>query len=544
MHVLLLDARHGFDFEALGHTVTSVTLEACDTPLDSVLGSLPAPPDLLIQKERLDERRFVSGLENAPCPTFFSTFDTHLNLYWQQYYTRLFDAVLTPHPSMFAALPPERAHPRAIPLPHAGYRADWKPHRERSLDLAFCGRLTSERPLRSRMLHLLQNRLGLLVFENIPWDEMFRLYMDTRVIPNEASFFELNCRLLESASAGAATLTPDCGPDQAAVFRDGQEMLVYHDGLDLCEKAAWLKNNPKQAEAMARAGWERVRREHLPAHRAASVLAALPSIRTARAKNADAAALTWLTRLERTLAGDKRYPVGFLFAQSEKLPEEPEILAGMIRLMGTPAMAEPGLDFCRRLLARDIGAGSGLCNAAASACAMTHGDFSLARRFWSRNALRAGDTRAPAPETPAAMCIAWAREERRAGRVARPGFPFRPDAGHLPACAHEFLLFAKQLPGVGHPETERIALEEMPLLSGLPAYSPYRYALSEKMSDETLPWRERLDRGLLCLVNCNLDKGLALVARARKQAVAGGRTAAFDRALAAWPSHAYIRDCF
>ncbi|SBW00307.1 conserved hypothetical protein [uncultured delta proteobacterium] len=497
MHVLLLDPQYWFDFTALGHTVSAVPLTEYETPLEHILATLPAPPDCIIQQEQLGVRHFVTGLEHAPCPTLYLAFDAHLNLYWQQYYAGLFDAVLTPHRTLFEALPPENRHPQTFRLVPAGTDLPWVDHADRQHPLAFCGRITSARPLRKAMTGLLQNRFGLAVHRDMPPEAMFRFYQDARIIPNEAICFEVNMRLLEGASAGAALLTPDCGPDQLAAFTDGAEMLVYRDGLDLCEKASWLLRNPDKAETMGRTAWERVQREHLPIHRAAFVLGILPGLTQTRVTGRDAAVLTWLTRLERTQSGDLQYPASGLLSASAALPDTPEVLAGMLRLLGSPARKTPALEFCRLLL--NSGTASLLRNATASACALTHGDLPLAQAFHARQF-----PPSPIPLSPAALCRAWATALHENGRTVRPGFAFRPEAGHLPACALEFLAFAKHL---CPQERETLALEEAALLKPFPAYASYRLSLLKSLPPSGQNLDELADLLLFC---CRVDEGLAL----------------------------------
>ncbi len=506
MHILLLDPHPWFDFEALGHTVTALALTEYETPLEALLADLPMPPDCILQQEVLGSRHFLTGLEHAPCPTLFLAFDAHLNLYWQRHYGRLFDAVLTPHPSLFAALPPADRHPQVFRSLPAGTALPFRSHADRRHGLGFCGRLTPERPLRSWMTELLRARFGLALRQNIPPAAMLRFYQDTRIIPNEAICFEVNCRLFEGASAGAAMLTPDCGPDQAAAFTDGEEMLVYHGGPDLCEKASWLLRNPDKAEAMGRSAWNRVRRDHLPAARAAAVCDLLPSLGQARATGREAAVLTWLTRLERTKAGDMRHPASRLLAGSESLPDRAEVLAGMLHLLGRPSRKAPAMELCGQLLQTGAAAASLACNAAASACALAHGEFGLARRFFARHS-----PHAPAPTSPADLCLAWAAEEQQSGRTVRPGFAFRPEAGHLPACAYEFLAFAKYL---DPRETRRIAVAEADLLAPFPAYAPYRLSLLESLRRPGSGERELLELAGQLLFCCRVAEGEALLAEA------------------------------
>lgn len=508
MRILYLDASHWIDFAPLGHTVFHVPLAEYETPLEAILETLPEPPDCIIQQERLGGARyFLTGLEHAPCPTMFLSFDTHLNLYWHKYYARLFDAVLTPHLSLFDALPDEDRHPQVFRFSHAGEPLPWRSHASRPFPLAFCGRLTPERPLRSRMTALVRGAFSLELRQDATREEMFRLYADARIVPNEAIGFECNLRVFESASAGAAVLTPDCGPDQEAVFADGTEMLVYADGLDLCEKIRWLASNPEKTETMGRAAWERVQREHLPRHRAATVQALLPGLRKARATGADAALFVWLTRLERAKSGDRQFPVTALLRQSELLPQTPEAVAGMLHLLGSPKRKDMALDFCRALLATKTAAGSLRCNAAASACALAHGDTDLAFAFHKRQY----PARETIPADSFSLCLSWAEAERLAKHSVRPGFFFDPDAGHLPDCAFEFLCFAK----ARHPAQSSLAsAAQARLLKDFPAYTLYRLSLLEALRRENPAAVDTAELGRLMLFCCRVDEGLALLATA------------------------------
>ena len=503
MHVLLLGPRYWLDFTPFGHTETWVPLDAYETPLDRILADLPAPPDCIIQQEHLGTRQFVTGLEHAPCPTFFFAFDAHLNLFWQRHYGRLFDAVLTPHLSLFQALPPEAAVRNAFRLPPPGIDLAWTGHADRAHTLAFCGRLAPGRPIRSWMLALLRDGLNLEHFQDIPPEEVYRLYQDTRIIPNEAICFETNLRLFEAASAGAAVLTPDCGPDQAAVFTEGEEILVYRDGLDLCEKAAWLAAHPEAAETLGGKARERVQREHLPRHRATAVLDILSSLSQSRATGQEAEALAWLTRLERARAGDREYPARSLLARSETLPQTPEILAGMAHLLGTPSRKEAALSLCASLLESGSGTGSLACDATASALALAHGDTEIARRFLARHA-----PGGPVPRTAPDLCLAWAETHVRAGSVVRPGFAYAPGAGLLPACALEFLLFARHL----CPERETgIKREEARILAPFPAYAPYRLSLLESLRGPASGPDEIRELAREYIFCCRVNEGMALL---------------------------------
>ena len=101
MNILLVDCDFG---ELPGHTVRKANLG--DTggivPVQWLLNAPEADggnfrPDVIIQMEYLGRRVFLSGMSELDCPKIFWAVDSHLNLFWQRWYGRLFDVVLTPH---------------------------------------------------------------------------------------------------------------------------------------------------------------------------------------------------------------------------------------------------------------------------------------------------------------------------------------------------------------------------------------------------------------------------------------------------------------
>lgn len=549
MHILLLDPFPFFDFTPLGHHVTHVRLTNFATPLESILATLQTPPDCIIQMETLEKRHFVSGLDAAPCPTIFFSFDTHLNLFWHKHYAKLFDATATPHVSWFETLPKEETIRQVFRLTHAGSAIPWKPHETRPHLLGFCGRRTDERPLRTWMLNLLERKASITIRDGLRFDEMMAFYADTRAVPNEAICFEVNCRLFEAASAGAVPLTPDCGSDQEAVFSPGKEMFVYTNGLDLLEKTRWLAANPTKAERIGRAAWERVQREHLPIHRAKTLLETLPGITQARATGDEARLRLWLTYGERMKTGDMGYPLSYLLSQSETLPQTPEMLAGLLNLLALPARREEALAICRSLLEQNIFPSSGICSATASAAALLHEDFPLARQFWLRFCEHTPDRPSAirnkaAQDTPSSLCLAWAENEKREGRIVRPGFSFSSAKALLPACSYEFLTFAEELAArenlqEKNGDSTKAASAKLALLENYPPYLPYRLSLLQSQIARERPWPSLLEAASLSLRCCLIEQGEKLLAEAEEAATAANEALTFRTALAASPAHEY-----
>ncbi|MBQ9407465.1 MAG: glycosyltransferase family 1 protein [Desulfovibrio sp.] len=183
-------------------------------------------PDVLIQREHIGKRRFLYGLEQLHCPKIFWAVDSHLNMAWQRWYIRLFDLVLTPHSSLFAALPQEWQSAPAQNFAWPGCRRPWRSHDKRSHSVAFVGVIDNNRPMRRSFAELLRRRCGLEAC-TLPFDAMLALYDDTRVLPNEAIAHEFNFRIMEGASCGCCVLTPDIGDDLAANFTPGREVIAH-----------------------------------------------------------------------------------------------------------------------------------------------------------------------------------------------------------------------------------------------------------------------------------------------------------------------------
>ena len=81
----------------------------------------------------------------------------------------------------------------------------------------------------------------------------------------------LNLRAFEIPCAGGLASYPAV-PDLASCFTPGEEVLVFESAPDLAEIVRNLLRHPEQAQAITRAGHQRVMREHTFYHRATRML--------------------------------------------------------------------------------------------------------------------------------------------------------------------------------------------------------------------------------------------------------------------------------
>lgn len=513
-------------------------------------------PDLFFQMENLGARVFVKHLDQAPCLTLFWAIDSHLNLYWQRCYALLFDAVLTPHVSLFKALPALMRPGQLRRMAWPGQLRPWLPHAARAHDLSFCGRLTRHRPIRSCLVKLLEPE-GLFTASDVPPAQMMELYDQSRVVPNESIALETNFRLLEAASSGCLVLGQDVGEDQDCLLTPGKEFLVYHDGLELLEQARWAKSRPEAAEAMGRAAMKRIQAEHLPKRRVAELLDLAAGAGQMRLGGAAAELAFWLAmaprlrnrslKLSRSAHAGKGLRLARQCAyreQSGALERQLVIsaLAQVICLMAESADAGArgeALLLCQEALLPQDGperplqclssvfggrppAAEAEVAASASALALREGLLPLARQL---RLLSAADQAALPADEAAGLCLQWSRELLRRGEAFQTGFGYAPEAGMLPQDALSWLVFARQL----EPGAEKQLLPQLEAVLGRIPGLLYQHmgALAERSLDAEDDWRLRLEYGLACLKCLRVEPGLHELRLAGRQARAKGEERAF-----------------
>ena len=272
----------------LGHEVRSLSLTKPGLHTLRSLLDEEREPDCILQKEHLGARVLFSDLATFSCIKAFWSIDTHLNYYWQRHYGRVFDAFFTPHPRYLTELTPAWLHPGTFRLPACGRDRHWTPHEQRTQALSFVGRLTEDRTLRRNFCGTLRRCYQVEPVDGLTHEQMMGLYDQTRIIPNESIAFETNFRLLEGASSGCCVISPFVGEDQDALLEPGKEILVYRDGLEFLHLVDQNLKHPDQAERIGLAARARIQAEHLPSHRAKSLVRALETLPRAAAHRAEA----------------------------------------------------------------------------------------------------------------------------------------------------------------------------------------------------------------------------------------------------------------
>ena len=570
MNIVLVDVLPVFErcLKELGHTLKVFHFGGGVFHLPSILAQAGFSPDFVLQQEVLGKRNYLGGLDRIDCPTAFWALDSHLNMFWHMWYARLFDLVLTPHVSLFNALPEQcrieqsggQAQSQIRRFAWPGEARAFVPHAERANTLGLCARMTGHRPMRAWLTELLRPR-GLVLKEGLPHDQMMAFYDATRTVPNECLANEVNFRLMEGASSGALVLSPNVGEDQDALLEPGKEYLIYRDGLELLDCVSWASLRPAAAEKMGHAALRRIQAEHLPLRRMEQLLRELPSLSQKRLTGTAAMQAFWLTlarqirngtlgldvghhadeglnlarsamdgtandeRDERFLAGQVMLQAFHLFAEDAAYREKALWLQGDIfSLLGRRMRGEDTCGAGDMLLGKDM-------LASASAFALREGQIEMAKMLW-----RGSATEQFIPDRAALgaaeLCALWAGALEKEGKAFNAGFHFDPERGMLPEDGLSWLIYARHLePGskaVLAPHFDAL-LENRPEL--LPLHVGY---LAEHCLLDSENWRVQMGFGLNCIKACRVSEGLYELHEARVKAAAQGRERLFLGRLNAW----------
>ena len=564
MNIVLIDVLPEFErcFKELGHTLKVLRLEGGVFHLPTLLDRDGFSPDFVLQQEVLGKRNYFGGLDRISCPTAFWALDSHLNMSWHMWYARLFDVVLTPHVSLFNALPEHCRLKQIWRFAWPGEIRAFVPHTQRATTLGLCARMSEHRPIRTWLAELLRSH-DLVLREGLSHEQMMSFYDATRIIPNECMSNEVNFRLMEGASSGSLVLSPDVGADQDALLEPGSECLIYRDGLELLDRIFWAALRPAAAEKIGRAALQRIQAEHLPAHRVGQLLRDLPCMGKSRLEGTAALQAFWLVLarqirngvlgldagghaaeglglvwdapgvaleaqfLARQLAGQVMAQVFHLFAADAASSDKAlwlygEILSVLERRSRGSSTEEAEALSRASLLDRNV-------LAAASAFALKEGQFEAAKMFWRESGAGLGKHE---PGNVADLCALWAGVLEKEGRAFNAGFRFDPERGQLPEDALRWLIYGRHLE-----PASRVALA--PCFDALLADKPPFLALhleylAERSLFEPKNWRVQLGFGLSSIKACRVEEGLHELREARIKAAAEGRERLFFGRLNAW----------
>jgi len=524
MRICLINGPLQHPLETLGHEVRYFSPPPGVSDVRALLTSSGFQPDLLLQTEVLGPRVILAGLDAINCKKVFWSVDTHLNSFWHVSYGKLFDAVAT---TQYGWVPKLSALglSQVYALPWCGFPFPWKPYAKRCYDVAFCGRIGPERPIRQRFAHFLRESFKARVVQDLDMNEMIALYSDARIVPNEAIAGEINFRVFEAASCGSVVITPR-GSDLERLFDPGREVDVYSGAMELADRLRYWLARPSEMELMGEAARARVLAEHLPIHRACALLDALEGLNRVAATGHQAELAFHLTLLELLEAGRLDVPPSLLITGFSRLKELPEAIVGLMRLFYFIDKREELTALLEEILAEARFEGALNVEATGSLAAMALGKWDMAKIFWYRHCNK-NDLRFKLPENQQDLCFYWGTELARQGRIIRQGFVFN-QMNNLPQSAFEFLASALAVA----PGDTRLVRAAEAQLSGFPGTEDVRLGLLSELSlRDTDNWNLGLRLGMVNLQAFRVDEGIHEILIAREIARAQNTQTRFDAAL-------------
>ncbi|SHN71023.1 glycosyltransferase [Desulfovibrio litoralis] len=536
MKILCVDCLFAKLLKQRGHEVLELNNVHGILSLPHFLKSKNFFPDLIIQQENIKIRLILSGLEEVDCLKLFWSIDTHINLHWQIYYFKLFDAVLTPHYSWLKKL--EKINlPLFFRLPLPAPFLSYKAYENRTEELSFVGRFTKFRPLRQR----LKDAYALLGYQNfieeISYRDMLKLYSNTKLVPNESLGYELNLRIFESAGAGAVVLAQNIGEDQDAVFEPQKECVIWHDIIELFDLTKYYLKNESLAKKISEAGYARVQKEHLIEQRLNTLLYFMKNITQNTRNKVEDRKNLWLSLVQLVRNNMLDFSYLDLLGAADGLADDCLMVAFKIILL----TENQQYDDARRLI-HSFSTNKELCVnvfssdyllllSSCSASAMFQDDFNLAKYFllmYYNELVKSNEAQALIlfnqvncqPISEFELCLSWARLFENKEILSWIGFKFYPYRknseeknnfeyrAYMPQCSLSWLLTAKTYKQDQNLKKYLEALVEK--TNGLS--SIYQDELSDfivKSANSSLQWRFLTELGVKKLEQCQFGEGLS-----------------------------------
>lgn len=519
-------------FKFLGYTALTIRTEG--VPLFRLPDALDAhgfKPDLVLQRETLADRCVLIGLDELDCPLMFWAVDPHLNAHWHSAYAHLFDMTCSTQRGWIPRIK-DRGAKDVRWLPIFGSSPPWVDMKDRAYDLGFVGRVSDQRPARKWMLEFLENKcvgFNLAIKDNLQFKEMLDLYLNSKIVPNESIFGEVNFRLFEAASCGCLVLNQNLGDEQEALFEPGREMDTYSDVVELDDKLAMYLKNDRLVQAMGRAARERIQREHLPQHRAKRILEYAKDAVRNRATGVNCAKWTAMTAFALWEGGQFVASADEILSMLAPLSQDEDVAEASLRVQSMAGKNAVVKENIQTILGGQLYTDSLTLNLTGSMAALRCDHWDAAKTFWYRHIQSTGNTTQTPPKDPVQLLTLWGKELKRQGRAFRAGFSFEPST-HLPGSAMECLMLILE-GDPNHLPTLRLLASMLKPVVGLEQNCVG--FLSILTLHERNDWRLAFEIAFANLKSYRFDSGLEELQLAREVARKNGQEKDFKRALAA-----------
>ncbi|MFP4237427.1 MAG: glycosyltransferase [Desulfonatronovibrio sp.] len=341
MRILNISGTHFVStFRSMGHKVLSVgKSRSCDlsisNPLDisglwKILKSRKFYPDLVFWNDTCRPPE-VFGIERLPGVTIGLTIDQYCNP-WHVPYSWAFDLMLVAQKDYLKFFKDKRLPRKNLWFPlFCNVEKDRDLGLDRDVPVSFVGTLNP--PINKDRPVFLKNfkKLYPLYTHQGQYAEVFSRSM---IVLNQSAVGELNFRLFQAACCGAAVLTEDVGNGLRDILVPGEEILPPYERGNAghaAEIASKAIEHPSRTMEIARAGQDKVRREHSTRVRAKRIINLAERLIYTKASS-------WRKNHLKLIENELRK--SFIFLASDKdLPLSPELRDFYLNL-GIPESSE------------------------------------------------------------------------------------------------------------------------------------------------------------------------------------------------------------
>lgn len=140
-------------------------------------------------------------------------------------------------------------------------------------DIGFVGNVPFEGDPRSAFLRLIRERFPRHFIGNAYFDDMARVYSQSKIVFNISVRNDVNMRVFEGIACGSLLLTNDLGENgQNELFTPGKHYMTYRTQQEFIELAERYLADDEGRERIARAGQEHAYRRHTYWHRMRELL--------------------------------------------------------------------------------------------------------------------------------------------------------------------------------------------------------------------------------------------------------------------------------
>ncbi len=241
--------------------------------------------DVLLQVENLSNRIVITDLEQIKILKIYYAVDIHLNYYWQRDYALLFDIFISSQKN-FSELHEQKTGQKSFWLPwgvDANTAFTFKPFNERKYDIAFVGIVDENRLKRACIIDEIKKKYNIHIAGNtienrIPYNEIFKIYNNSKIVLNESINNEVNFRYFEATFAGALLFTEEINNGEDVIFKKDEEIVTFNNE-NFIEKLDYLMANENIAEKIAFKGWEKSVKHHTLKERVINILKTVKELR-------------------------------------------------------------------------------------------------------------------------------------------------------------------------------------------------------------------------------------------------------------------------